>query len=854
MRPEDVLIESEGFAYKVLNASLNGIYIHDVTLGQNVFINKQYTTITGYTLDDLKNLDGTQFFELFHPDDRKRVAEHMEKLVGSAGETLEIEYRFKTRDQRWIWCLSRDSVFAHNPHDSVCQIIGTFLDITDRKRSEASLKKSEQRYRKLFQNHHAVMLLIDPLTGDIINANPAACAYYGYTLKEINGLKISDINIQTSNQIRSEMHLAKSNQCRQFFFKHRLADGQIRDVEVFSGPIFTQDRELLYSIVHDITERKRAERALRESEQLYRAIGETIPYGVWVTDASGYCTYASPSFLEMVGMTMDQIQKFGWLHLLPPEDVEPTKNHWLHCVRTGAEFEHEHRFKSSNGSYRSVLAIGRPVRDEGGNIIKWAGINLDIDNRKRMENDLRESRAKLETALASMTDAVFISDAEGRLINFNDAFASFHRFSDKDGCFKTFAEYPDILDVFTANGEPVPLDQWMVPRALRGEAVTNAEHFLRRKDTGETWVGSYSFGPIRDQDGAIVGSVVVGRDITVRKKFEEELRRLSHFPEENPNPVLRCTPDGETLYANTSARNWLATFGWQTDRVLPEPLRVTVVEAGKQNHTIETEISDPAGRTFSIFAIQPPGEDYINLYGIDLTDRKRAEKALKRSNAELEQFAYVASHDLQEPLRAVVGFLQLLQSRCEDQIDEKGRHYIERSLKAGHRMQTLIRELLTLSRVNTKSANFATTDLNQIFKEVLANLQSIIEEKKTEIWCAELPSLNVDAAQVQSLFQNLIVNAVRYNESPKSNIEIGCREHEHTYDFFVKDNGIGISPQFHQRIFKVFQRLHTDREYPGTGLGLALCKKIVERHGGTIWVESRLHEGSVFHFTLPRSR
>jgi light-regulated signal transduction histidine kinase (bacteriophytochrome) len=114
--------------------------------------------------------------------------------------------------------------------------------------------------------------------------------------------------------------------------------------------------------------------------------------------------------------------------------------------------------------------------------------------------------------------------------------------------------------------------------------------------------------------------------------------------------------------------------------------------------------------------------------------------------------------------------------------------------------------------------------------------------------------LNVDAAQVQSLFQNLIVNAVRYNESPKSNIEIGCREHEHTYDFFVKDNGIGISPQFHQRIFKVFQRLHTDREYPGTGLGLALCKKIVERHGGTIWVESRLHEGSVFHFTLPRSR
>ncbi len=853
-RAEDVLIESEGFAWKVLNASLNGIYIYDVKLGQNVFINKQYTTITGYTFDELKTLNGLQFFEFFHPDDRQRVAGHMEKLARSGGETLEIEYRFKTRDQRWIWCLSRDSVFARNRDGSASQIIGTFLDVTERKQAEAHLKKSERRYRKLFQNHHAVMLLIDPQTGDIVNANPAACAYYGYTLEEITGLKITDINIQPSDRIRSEMRSAKSKQCRQFFFKHRLADEQIRDVEVFSGPISIEDRELLYSIVHDITDRKRAERALKESDKLYRTIGETIPYGVWVADAGGYCTYVSPSFLEMVGMTMDQIQQFGWLHLLPPEDVGPTKKHWLHCVLTGEDFEHEHRFKSIDGFYRSVLAIGRPVRDEEGKIIKWVGLNLDITDRKRMENDLRESRAKLETALASMTDAVFISDAQGRLINSNDAFATFHRFRSKDECSKTLAEYPDFLDVFMADGEPVPLDQLAVHRALRGETVMNAEYFLRRKDTGETWVGSYSFGPIRDQDGVIVGSVVVGRDITDRKKSEEELRRLSHFPEENPNPVLRCTLDGVTLYANTSAQNWVATFGRQADRVLPEPVRVAMATARGQNHAIETEITDPTGRTLSIFAVQPPGEDYVNLYGIDFTDRKRAEEALKRSNEELEQFAYVASHDLQEPLRAVVGFLQLLQSRCEGQIDEKGRHYIERSVKAGRRMQTLISELLTLSRVNTKGATFAPKDLSQIVQNALDNLQSIIQEKNADISCAKLPNLTVDAAQVQSLFQNLIMNAVRYNESPKPRIEIGCRERDQVCEFFVKDNGIGIPSQFHQRIFTLFQRLHTDREYPGTGLGLALCKKIVERHGGTIWVESQPQKGSVFHFTLPRSR
>ncbi len=138
---------------------------------------------------------------------------------------------------------------------------------------------------------------------------------------------------------------------------------------------------------------------------------------------------------------------------------------------------------------------------------------------------LQEGRAKLEAALASMTDAVFISDVQGRFIDFNDAFATFHKFRDKDECAKTFAEYPDILDVFMPDGTLAPLDMWAVPRALRGETVTNAEYTLRRKDTGETWVGSYSFGPIRDKDGAIVGSVVIGRDITELKRAEEELRR-----------------------------------------------------------------------------------------------------------------------------------------------------------------------------------------------------------------------------------------------------------------------------------------------------------------------------------------
>ncbi|RPJ78401.1 MAG: PAS domain S-box protein [Deltaproteobacteria bacterium] len=245
----------------------------------------------------------------------------------------------------------------------------------------------------------------------------------------------------------------------------------------------------------------------------------------------------------------------------------------------------------------------------------------------------------------------------------------------------------------------------------------------------------------------------------------------------------------------------------------------------------------------------------------DISNRKQAEQELKgtlkeleRSNDELAQFAYVASHDLQEPLRAIVGFLQLLESRYAGQLDEKGGKYIKRSVNAGHRMQSLIEDLLTLSRVNTKGSPFESTNLNGIVAEVLNRLEKQIQEKAATITTASLPNLMVDPNQIHALFQNLISNALKYNEHPEPAISIGCREQENDYCFFIKDNGIGIEPKFYERIFIVFQRLHGRQEYHGTGVGLTLCKKIVERHGGSISVESEKGQGSTFFFNLPKER
>jgi light-regulated signal transduction histidine kinase (bacteriophytochrome) len=234
----------------------------------------------------------------------------------------------------------------------------------------------------------------------------------------------------------------------------------------------------------------------------------------------------------------------------------------------------------------------------------------------------------------------------------------------------------------------------------------------------------------------------------------------------------------------------------------------------------------------------------------ELRRAKLTEEALSRSNRELELFAYVVSHDLQAPLRTIARFLQLLQERFRADLNGEGHHFIERSLQAAHRMHALMEGLLSLARVKTKGRAFEFADLNRIVKDAKENLHSIIQEKDAYIRIASLPQLKVDAAQIQILFQNLILNALRYNESPKPVIEIGCHKHNKCYQIFVKDNGIGISPRFHRDIFTVFHRLHSDQQYPGTGLGLTLCKQIVERHGGTIGVESKPKEGATFHFTL----
>jgi light-regulated signal transduction histidine kinase (bacteriophytochrome) len=230
--------------------------------------------------------------------------------------------------------------------------------------------------------------------------------------------------------------------------------------------------------------------------------------------------------------------------------------------------------------------------------------------------------------------------------------------------------------------------------------------------------------------------------------------------------------------------------------------------------------------------------------------QKLVEK-LEQSNEELERFAYIASHDLQEPLRMVSSFTQLLAKRYHDKLDAEANEFIGFAVDGAKRMQTLITDLLAFSRVSTKGKRFAPTDTQAIVDQAINNLHVLIQEKNAEITYENLPRVVGDETQLSQLFQNLISNAVKFNDKKIPKIIISAIQKHRHWTFVVEDNGIGIAPEYFNKIFLIFQRLHTNVEYQGTGVGLAICKKIVERHGGKIWVESQPGKGSRFCFTLP---
>jgi len=366
-------------------------------------------------------------------------------------------------------------------------------------------------------------------------------------------------------------------------------------------------------------------------------------------------------------------------------------------------------------------------------------------------------------------------------------------------------------------------------------------------------------------------------DLTEQKERERAQARLAAIVESSDDAIISKTLDGIIVSWNRGAER---LYGYTSDEVIGRcvSLLEPISRAGEMMHLLgrikrgesvehyETVRVRRDGRelqvSLSISPIKDPAGSISGASAIarDITERKKAEQALARrteelarSNAELEQFAYVASHDLQEPLRTVANFAQLLLTRYRGKLDAKADDFIDFIVEGVTRMQGLINDLLAYSRVGSRGKESVPADCGALLGQALGNLQAAIEESGAQITHDPLPVVQCDGAQVIQVFQNLVGNSIKFRNGPPPRIHVGVERTAAEWVFSVKDNGIGIDPQYAGRIFEIFQRLHTQREYPGSGIGLAIAKKIVERHGGRIWLESKLQQGATFFFTLPMS-
>ena len=716
--------------------------------------------------------------------------------------------------------------------------------------------------------------------GRYLGVNKAWEELFGLKRESFLGKQVADL--YPRNPDIAELHAIKDRELwerpgsQSYEIPIVTPDGRRRDTVYYKA---TFPGGLVGAIL-DVTARKHAEAALRDSEERWRATVDSASEGMLIYNRSLAIVSANRAAERILGLAQAElIGKPGFTSMLPciGEDgapLAPEARPTLITIRTG---------KPQTGC---VVGIKRP-----GTAVTWLSVNTaflrradetdyyglvstvsDITAQHDAETRLKESEQRFRRTFELAGSGMAHIGMDRRFTRVNRRLCEILGYSEEELLQLTGRQisHPEDLDIINEQR----------PRLYKGEIdrIELEKRYLR-KDGSVVWV-HFTMTVERDAKGAPLYEIAVYEDITQQLETQLRLRESeARFRQtfELAASGIGHVRDGRFVRVN---RTLCEIFGYAEGELLGRHVK-------ELSHPEDRDVSDaPRERIrrgeaesarFEKRYLRADGaviwcEVAVALvrdvYGVpqyevaifdEVTDRKKAEarlreahEELKRSNAELEQFAYVASHDLQEPLRMVASYAQLLGRRYEAKLDGDAREFMAYIVDGASRMKQLIEDLLAYSRVGTKGAEFKRVNAEDALKRALFNLRVAIQEAGAVVTNDPLPTLSGDEVQLGQLLQNLMSNALKFRSDSVPRIHIGVTESAKEYTFEVRDNGIGIEPQYYERIFMVFQRLHNKGEYPGTGIGLAICKKVVERHGGRIWVESRPGAGSSFYFTLPK--
>jgi len=750
----------------------------------------------------------------------------------------------------------------------------------------AAVRASEVKFRGILESAPDAMVIADG-QGRIVLVNAETERLFGYGREELIG--------QLVDVLVPERFRGKHPQHREGYTAHPRTRtmGEGRDlwglrkdrtefpVEISLSPIETPEGTLISSAIRDVTASKRAEKALRASEIKFRGILESAPDAMVIADGQGRIVLVNAETErlfgygreELIGQLVDVLvpERFRGKH---PQHREGYTAHPR--TRTMGEGRDLWGLRKDTTEFPVEISLS-PIETPEGTLISSA--IRDVTASKRGEKAVRASEAKFRGILESAPDAMVIADGQGRIVLVNAETERLFRYSREE----LIGQLVDVLVPERFRGKHPQHREGYTAHPRRRSMGEGRDLWGLRKDLTEFPV-EISLSPIESAEGILVTTAI--RDISVRRAAEKDLaetagelgvkhRLLYAVVEGTTDPIYIRDLENRFTMANGACARILQrsvneVVGSSLRDLLPNDSFDAVaksdqeiVRAGVPCTLEETVEIDGVNRIF--LTTKGPYHDadgkIIGTLGIsrEITERKKAEEhlvkmvgELKRSNEELQQFAYVASHDLQEPLRMVASFTQLLAKRYQGRLDADADEFISYAVDGSNRMRGLIQDLLVYSRVGTSAKTLQEISSEKALKDALANLRATIQESRAVITHDSLPNLTSDDTQLIQVFQNLVGNAIKYHGPEVPHVHVSATKNGiHEWIFSVRDNGLGIDPQYFERIFVIFQRLHGREEFKGTGIGLAICKKIVERLGGRIWVESQPKEGSTFHFALP---
>lgn len=748
------------------------------------------------------------------------------------------------------------------------------------RRAKAESRKLDELLRNVTRTarDHAIVTL--DLEGKITSWNEGAERLMGYERDEVIGQHVELFypkDRESQDRARGALREAFDS-----------GDAEIEDWRVkkngkrfWANVVVTQLRDErgepigFSKITRDLTERRR-------NEQRFRKSLESAPLAMLMIDRSREIVMANEETVSLFGYSEKEL--LGTL----VDKLLPSSHSGLSPSRIEALFEKAETRKLGTG--RSVKGVGKGghefsieiglsrVQSEGETLLLLTIVDTtEIEAaRKKVEESERRFRELADSAPLSM----WVTDEDKSCVWLNRRWLDYAGMTLEEslgvGWLKTV--HPDDREEAFATYQA----------AFEKAQPFSLSYRLRRSDGSHRW--HTAFGQPRiDADGYLRGYVGLSVDDhderANRKALEnahEALKESANIHrsliDQSNNFIGLMTPDGVLTDAN---RTSLEGAGIDADEVLGKPfvetpwwrhseaLRQRLLEAidraaGGETDRFEAthldEFGEPIYIDFSLTPVKSESGEVIYLIpeGRDVTLHRRREAELQEtlelldhSNRDLEQFAYIASHDLQEPLRKISSYCQLLSEEQGERLDDEGREYLQVVVEGADRLKKLVKDLLSFSRITTRGKELAPTSSEDCLREALGNLEVAIEESRARIGHDPLPPVIADASQLVSLFQNLVGNAIKYRGDDAPRIHVGGRELGSEFEFFVRDNGIGIAEEHSERVFKIFQRLHNRRDYSGTGIGLALCKRIIERSGGRVWLESEPGEGSTFYFTMP---